>query len=1280
MNNNITNTINNDINSNRLNNTHSNTNSRRVNISNNIQNSRNNIQINTHSKNNTIKFVQINLHHAKGATAVLCKKFSQSKLDIALIQEPWANNYKVLGISTQSCKLIYDTNQLVPRTAILVNGKANVLPITEFIKRDIVAISIEVPTSRGVKEMYVASAYFPGDEDNIPPTDVTDFIAYCKKNNKPFIIGCDANAHHTVWSSTDVNNRGELLLEYIIKNNIDISNKGCEPTFVTSNRNEVLDLTLCSPILSENVKNWHVSDEISLSDHRQILFEYQANELKETYFRNPRKTDWDLYYSNLQNEGQIPEGDLNTIQELENASEQISSSMLRAFHDSCPTSKCSTNRDVSWWNNHLQKLRKKARKLFNKAKRTMQWDLYKSALTEYNKEIRKSKRMDWRRTCESIENTPVVARLQKVLSKDHTNGLGTLKKENNCFTSDGTETLEIMMKTHFPGSIIVSKNNLPISGDTTGQSNTRMNTEIEPIINRSSASLLTSTHDGKNLADEIFTDSKVEWAINTFEPFKSPGRDGIYPALLQKSNGFITPSLIKMFKASFVLGYVPSAWRKVRVVFIPKANKKDKTSPKSFRPISLSSIILKIMEKLIDHFIKSKCLINNPLNKNQFAYQSGKSTITALHTLVSKIEKSLEAKEILLATFLDIEGAFDNASHNSMANTMLKRGFNICIVTWISEMLSKREISAELGSSSISVRAVKGCPQGGVLSPLLWSLVVDDLLTKLESQGFEVIGFADDIVIIIRGKYDDIITNRMQQALNFTIAWCKLEGLGINPHKTHIIPFTKRRKIKIDGLHMERTPMTLSSEVKYLGVTIDRKLNWNSHLNQIIGKATNALWISKRTFGNKWGLRPVMIQWIYTAIIRPRITYASFIWWPKTKEKCTIDKLNKLQRLILVSTTGAMRSAPTNALNAILNLLPLHQFVQLDAGKTALRLQRNKTLITGTNQGHLNIINQIRINPLVTVNNDWMETKYNFNRKFNVVEPNRSLWSTGGPQFRSGSVVFFTDGSKQNNQVGAGVTGPGVNISVSMGGWPTVFQAEIQAILECATVCLKRKYKYANICIFSDSQAALNALKSFTCTSKLVWECIQLLQQLSNNNTVNLYWVPGHCGVEGNEKADELARLGSSEQLVGPEPFCGVSPCSIKMELRNWEKMTIVSNWNNTITARQSKKFVIPNVSNTQKILALSKKDLCTYIGLITGHCPAKYHLKLIKKIDNDICRFCNEETETSEHLLCLCPALFNKRAKFFDKGLLQPFEIWFSCPNKVVRFIRHIIPNWEQT
>lgn len=178
------------------------------------------------------------------------------------------------------------------------------------------------------------------------------------------------------------------------------------------------------------------------------------------------------------------------------------------------------------------------------------------------------------------------------------------------------------------------------------------------------------------------------------------------------------------------------------------------------------------MEKVLNDFINSNYMNKHPLSEFQFAYQTGKSTVTALHTVVSKVEKALLAKEIALCSFLDIQGAFDNASYSSMARAMKKRNIDTSIIKWIHTMLAKREITSELGNSSITVWATKGCPQGGVLSPLMWSLVVDDLLRSLEEKGFEVVGFADDIVVIVRGKFDNIISERMQWALNFTQSWC----------------------------------------------------------------------------------------------------------------------------------------------------------------------------------------------------------------------------------------------------------------------------------------------------------------------------------------------------------------------------------------------------------------------------------------------------------------------------------------------------------------------------
>lgn len=151
-----------------------------------------------------------------------------------------------------------------------------------------------------------------------------------------------------------------------------------------------------------------------------------------------------------------------------------------------------------------------------------------------------------------------------------------------------------------------------------------------------------------DIADEIFTTARVEKAVRSFQPFKSAGVDGIYPALLQKGEAVLIPSLKKIFKASLRLNYIPSKWRLVRVIFIPKAGKRDRTNPKSYRPISLSSVLLKTMEKVLNEYVNSTYMQTCPLSKYQFAYLAGKSTVTALHTLVGKIEKSLSVKELAL--------------------------------------------------------------------------------------------------------------------------------------------------------------------------------------------------------------------------------------------------------------------------------------------------------------------------------------------------------------------------------------------------------------------------------------------------------------------------------------------------------------------------------------------------------------------------------------------------------------------------------------------------------
>lgn len=125
-----------------------------------------------------------------------------------------------------------------------------------------------------------------------------------------------------------------------------------------------------------------------------------------------------------------------------------------------------------------------------------------------------------------------------------------------------------------------------------------------------------------------------------------------------------------------------------------------------------------------------------------------------------------------------------------------------------------------------------------------------------------------------------------------------------------------------------------------------------------------------------------------------------------------------------------------------------------------------------------------------------------------------------------------------------------------------------------------------------------------------MWESIKSLKQLADKNQIHLYWVLGHRGIEGNEKADLLARQGSSIQFVGPEPFSGVSKCVIQMKIEKWEEYMIQLNWNVINIPKQSKLFITPNKRIIEIILNLNKKSLSIVIGLLTRHCPARYRLK----------------------------------------------------------------------
>jgi hypothetical protein len=195
--------------------------------------------------------------------------------------------------------------------------------------------------------------------------------------------------------------------------------------------------------------------------------------------------------------------------------------------------------------------------------------------------------------------------------------------------------------------------------------------------------------------------------------------------------------------------------------------------------------------------------------------QTGKSTETALHHVVTRIESAIEYKEIALAAFLDIEGAFDRTSFEVITQVAERHGIESTICRWICSMLESRNIVNALSGENLRASTARGYPQGGVLSPLLWSLVVDELLWELNDGGCYTVGYVDDIANLINGKFPQTVSEVLQTALCAVQQWCEKTYLYINPNKTIIIPFTRKGNIRgLKEPNLFNNAIQLTSEVK----------------------------------------------------------------------------------------------------------------------------------------------------------------------------------------------------------------------------------------------------------------------------------------------------------------------------------------------------------------------------------------------------------------------------------------------------------------------------------
>jgi hypothetical protein len=407
---------------------------------------------------------------------------------------------------------------------------------------------------------------------------------------------------------------------------------------------------------------------------------------------------------------------------------------------------------------------------------------------------------------------------------------------------------------------------------------------------------------------------------------------------------------------------------------------------------------------------------------------TGVSTDTALHQMVARIERTLKSGTFGICLVLDVEGAFNSTTVKSMIDGLERNRIDPMSIRWISSMLYNREVGTFTHKTPSLRVAERGCPQGGVLFPLLWNLVVEECLSLVKERHPQIHGqgFADDLGFYGSGIDLGVVTNQMQDAINTVSYWCKSVDLSVD-QKVGLMLITNRRKYQTKTLILNGKKLEYMKQIKYLGITIDASLTWVPHVKSKSAKALSALAQCRRAIGSKWGLSPRVTHWIYTAVVLPGVLYGSLVWAPATKFQNKTQKLQRVQSCALRTICGTMKSTPIVALEALLCMPSIDTKIQEHAVASMHRLKLRKHWLSWSQMGSTSKLTHTMLCESIAKEIPEMEFPCDFSQDylptesgFNTCIKSRKQWEDEGfPELSETSLVCFTDGSRIHSSTGA---------------------------------------------------------------------------------------------------------------------------------------------------------------------------------------------------------------------------------------------------------------------
>ncbi|MCG8048091.1 MAG: hypothetical protein JAY66_20795 [Candidatus Thiodiazotropha taylori] len=374
--------------------------------------------------------------------------------------------------------------------------------------------------------------------------------------------------------------------------------------------------------------------------------------------------------------------------------------------------------------------------------------------------------------------------------------------------------------------------------------------------------------------------------LKDLNPHKAAGPDQLKPLVLQKLRDVIAPVLQVIFQKSLDTGKVPKDWTSAFVC--PLFKKGDTSLASNYRPISLTSILCKVLEHIVSTNVVSHMDKHNLLYDLQHGFRSKRSCETQLVTLLEDLMRNSTAGSQTDLVLLDFSKAFDKVSHQKLLLKLHKYGIRGPILTWIQAFLSNRTQTVVLENEhSNTIPVTSGVPQGSVLGPILFLIYINDLPDMTKSK---VRLFADDtaIYLAVSSLRDAQI---LQQDLDHLHKWELEWDMEFNPGKCVVIHVTRAITPVPSQYFLHSQLLESVSSSKYLGVEISSNLSFNKHIQNITTSASRSLAFLRRNIRTQ---NPALREMAYKTLVRPLVEYSSPVWSPYTQTN--IDKLEMVQR------------------------------------------------------------------------------------------------------------------------------------------------------------------------------------------------------------------------------------------------------------------------------------------------------------------------------------------------------------------------------------------------